>query len=159
MICETVHKWEAAVPEMIIPPRGVPEDDDGYLEQMTKAVFQAGFSWKVVERKWPAFRKAFHGFSVEKVASLSPGDVDVLLQDESIVRNRRKIEAAVWNARKVLALRADFGSMQDFLRSLDDRPYPDVNRQLQATFEHLGRTGAYVFLWSVGEDVPPWEDR
>jgi 3-methyladenine DNA glycosylase Tag len=147
------------VPETIIPPREVPESDDGYLEQMTKAIFQAGFNWKVVNDRWPSFRKAFEGFSVERVAALSPEDVDVLLQDESIVRNRRKIEAAVWNARKMLALRADHGSMQGFLRSLDDRPYREVNQTLQKTFEHLGRTGAYVFLWTVGEDVPDWKDR
>ncbi len=147
------------MPELIIPPREVPQSDDGYLEQMTKAIFQAGFSWKVVDRKWPAFQKALCGFSIEKVAALSPEDVDLLLQDESIVRNRRKLEAAVWNARKILALRADFGSMHGFLRSLDGQPYPEVSRTLQATFEHLGRTGAYVFLWSVGEDVPEWEHR
>ena len=147
------------MPEIIIPPRQVPESDDGYLEQLTKAIFQAGFSWKVIERKWPAFYQAFQAFSVEKVAALSPGDVDVLVQDETIVRNRRKIDAAVWNARKILALRADFGSMHAFLRSLDGRPYREVNNELQATFEHLGRTGAYVFLWSVGEDVPEWEHR
>jgi 3-methyladenine DNA glycosylase Tag len=147
------------VPEIIIPPRRTPESDDGYFEQMTKAIFQAGFSWKVVDRKWPAFQKAFQNFSIEKVASLTPSDVDVLVQDEAIVRNRRKIEATVWNARKILALRAEHGSMQGFLRSLDGRPYRDVNRALRAAFEHLGRTGAFVFLWSVGEDVPDWEDR
>lgn len=147
------------MPDVIIPPRRKPDGDDGYLEQMTKAIFQAGFSWKVVDRKWPAFQKAFQGFSVEKVASLTPSDVDVLVQDESIVRNRRKIEATVWNARKILALRAEHGSMHGFLRSLESLPYREVNRTLQAIFEHLGRTGAYVFLWSVGENVPDWEDR
>jgi 3-methyladenine DNA glycosylase Tag len=147
------------MPEVIIPPREVPESDDGYLEQMTKAIFQAGFSWKVVNEKWPGFRKAFEGFSVEKVAALSPDEVDVLLQDESIVRNRRKVEATVWNARKIIALRAEHGSMHAFLRSLDGKSYREVSRRLQATFEHLGRTGAFVFLWCVGEDVPDWEER
>jgi 3-methyladenine DNA glycosylase Tag len=150
---------EVDVPEIIIPPRRTPDSDDGYLEQMTKAIFRAGFSWKVIDRKWSAFQKAFEGFSIEKVAALTPSDVDVLVQDESIVRNRRKIEATVWNARKILSLRAEHGSMHAFLRSLDDRPYREVNRTLQATFEHLGRTGAFVFLYSVGEDVPDWEDR
>jgi 3-methyladenine DNA glycosylase Tag len=147
------------VPEIIIPPRQVPESDDGYLEQMTKAIFQAGFSWKVVNDKWPAFRKAFEDFSVERVAALSPEQVDLLLQDESIIRNRRKVQATVWNARKILALRAEHGSMNAFLRSMDGKGYPEVSRALQAGFEHLGRTGAYVFLWCVGEEVPDWHDR
>jgi 3-methyladenine DNA glycosylase Tag len=159
MACEIIHKLEVGLPEVIIPPREVPEGDDGYLEQMTKAIFQAGFSWKVVNEKWPSFRRAFKDFSVEQVAAFSPADVDALVQDASIVRNRRKIEAAVWNARKILALRAEFGSLQSFLRSLDGSSYREVNRTLQATFEHLGRTGAFVFLWCVGEEVPDWEDR
>jgi DNA-3-methyladenine glycosylase I len=147
------------MPEMVIPPRAKPDDDDGYLEQLSKAVFQAGFNWKIVERKWPAIRAAFESFAVERVAALSPEAIDTLLQDPAIIRNRRKVEAVVWNARKILGLRAEHGSVHAYLRSLDGRGYRKVSKELQATFEHLGRTGAYVFLWSVGEDVPDWHDR
>ena len=49
--------------------------------------------------------------------------------------------------------------MQAYLRSMDGQSYRQVSRALQGAFEHLGRTGAYVFLWCVGEDVPDWEDR
>lgn len=147
------------MPDVIIPPREKPDSDAGYLEQLAKAIFQAGFNWKVVESKWPAIRLAFEGFSVERAASLSPDDVDVMLQDPAIIRNRRKVEAVVWNARKILALCAEHGSMHAYLRSLDGRGYRQVSNELQSTFEHLGRTGAYVFLWSVGEDVPDWHSR
>ena len=78
-----------------IPPRQRPEDDNGYLEQMTKAIFQAGFSWRVIRDKWPNFRRAFDGFDVEKVAGYDERDVERLLADEGIVRNGRKIEATI----------------------------------------------------------------
>jgi 3-methyladenine DNA glycosylase Tag len=73
------------------------------LESITKAVFQAGISWRVVEAKWPGFREAFHGFDPERVAAMTPDDVARLREDTRIIRNRRKIEATVHNAEAVLA--------------------------------------------------------
>ncbi len=145
--------------DVMIPPRKVPESDDGYLEEMTKAIFQSGFSWKVVDQKWPNFQEAFEGFSVERVAEFDDRDVDRLLQDEGIVRNGRKIEATIRNAREIRGLQEEYGSFQDYLRSLEGVGYRGVSDALQSRFSHLGRTGAYAFLWSVGEDVPDWEDR
>lgn len=145
--------------DVMIPPRKVPESDDGYLEEMTRAIFQSGFSWKVVDQKWPSFREAFEGFSVERVAQFDDRDVDRLLQDEGIVRNGRKIEATIKNAAEIRSIQEEFGSFQDYLRSMDGKGYRLVSDELQSRFSHLGRTGAFVFLWSVGEDVPDWEDR
>lgn len=54
----------------VIPPRAVPADDAGYLEKITQAVFQAGFSWDVIRKKWPNFQAAFANFDVDKVAGL-----------------------------------------------------------------------------------------
>ncbi len=82
-------------PGFEIPPRVTPADDNGYFEQMTKAIFQAGFSWQVVNNKWPDFQKAFDGFDVDRVAAYGPEDVDRLLSDAGIVRNGRKIEATI----------------------------------------------------------------
>ena len=78
-----------------------PGTDSAYFDEMTKAVFRSGFSWKVVEDKWPNFRSAFDNFEVNKVASYDERDVDRLLADEGIVRNGRKIEATINNARAV----------------------------------------------------------
>ena len=145
--------------DVMIPPRKVPESDDDYLEEMTKAIFQSGFSWKVVDQKWPNFREAFEGFSVERVAEFDDRDLDKLLQDEGIVRNGRKIEATIKNAGEIRSILREHGSFRDYLRSMDGKGYRRVSDELQSRFSHLGRTGAYVFLWSVGEDVPDWEDR
>ncbi|MDH7484709.1 MAG: DNA-3-methyladenine glycosylase I [Anaerolineae bacterium] len=142
-----------------IPPRQRPTDDNGYLEQMTKAVFQAGFSWKVIGDKWPNFRRAFDGFDVEKVANYDALDVDRLLADESIVRNGRKIEATIHNARVMQELIARHGSFYNYLRSLDSLDYAGRRRELHRRFRHLGPTGIFVFLYCVDEEVPDWEER
>src|SRR5256885_9848146 len=86
------------------PPRIEPEKLADYLEVMTKAVFQSGISWRVIEAKWDGFRAAFAGFDPAAVAALTPEDVDRLVEDTRIVRNRRKIEATIDNAIELLAL-------------------------------------------------------
>jgi DNA-3-methyladenine glycosylase I len=141
------------------PPRVKPKDDSGYFEEMTKTVFRSGFSWKVIENKWPNFQKSFAQFSVDKVAAFDERDVDRLLADTSIVRNGRKIESTIHNARALKAIQKDFGSFEKYLRSLDGVGYPAVAKDLKNRFKHLGRTGTFTFLWIVGEEVPDWEER
>jgi 3-methyladenine DNA glycosylase Tag len=142
-----------------IPPRERPRSDNGYLEQMTKSVFQAGFSWKVIRDKWPGFQRAFDGFDIDGVAGYHTHDIDRLLADESIVRNGRKIEATIHNARVMRRLIDEHGSFFDYLRSLDHLDYPARRQELRQRFKHLGPTGIFTFLWSVDEEVPNWEDR
>jgi DNA-3-methyladenine glycosylase I len=142
-----------------IPERQVPADDNGYLEQMTKAIFQAGFSWRVIRAKWPSFLRAFDGFDIDQVADYDVPDRERLLNDASIVRNARKIEATIENARILRRLIAEHGSVWAYLRSLDGLAYPQKRKRLTRTFQHLGPTGVFVFLWCVDEDVPAWEER
>ena len=82
------------------PVRG----DDLLFERMSLEAFQSGLSWLIILRKRPAFRKAFKNFSIRKVAAFSTKDIERLLADNGIVRNRSKIEATIANARAVLAL-------------------------------------------------------
>ena len=74
-------------------------DDDPLYERLTLEAFQSGLSWLIILRKRPAFRAAFAGFAIEAVAAFGPADVQRLLADPGIVRNRAKIEAAISNAR------------------------------------------------------------
>ena len=83
-----------------IPPKITPKDDNGYFEELTKAIFRAGFSWGVVRAKWGGFRTAFHGFDLARVADYNPDDVSRLAEDARIVRNRRKILATIENAER-----------------------------------------------------------
>lgn len=142
-----------------IPPQKKPDSDSGYLEELTKAIFQAGFSWRVIRDKWPNFVEAFDGFDVATVAAYGQPDVERLVADAGIVRNRRKIEATIHNARMILDLGREHGSFHAYLRSLDALDYASRRKQLSHRFRNLGPTGVFTFLWCVDEKVPPWEDR
>jgi 3-methyladenine DNA glycosylase Tag len=126
---------------------------------MTKSIFQAGFSWKVIRDKWPNFRRAFHDFDIARVASYDTRDIDRLLADQGIVRNGRKIEATIHNARMMQELITQHGSFFAYLRTLDALDYSGRRKELRQRFKHLGSTGVFTFLWCVDEEVPTWEDR
>lgn len=142
-----------------IPPRKKPADDNGYFEELTKAIFQAGFSWRVIRDKWPNFQKAFEGFDIATVAGYGEPDVERLVADKGIVRNRRKIEATLYNARVMWDLIEEYGSFHAYLRSLDGSEYAARRQELGRRFKNLGPTGVFTFLWCVNEEVPAWEDR
>ena len=142
-----------------IPPQAKPQSDDGYLEEMTKAVFQAGFSWAVIRDKWPNFIRAFDGFNVNSVADYNDDDLERLLSDSGIVRNGRKVVATLVNTRTIQGLAQEHGSFHDYLRSLDGLTYAQKRKALTRQFSHLGPTGVFVFLWRVDEPVPEWEER
>lgn len=142
-----------------IPQPRTPDGDDGYLEELTKAIFRSGFSWRVVSDKWEAFRRAFDGFEVATVARYTPADLQRLAEDSSIVRNRRKLEATVDNARQMMELIDAHGSFRKYLRSLGHLDYRGRVGELTRQFRGLGRTGAFVFLHCVNEPVPHWTER
>lgn len=86
---------------------GLPvRDTPGVYERIVLEGFQSGLAWETVLRKRPAFRKAFRGFDPARVARFTARDVARLLKDEGIIRNRRKIEAAITNAKATVALAA-----------------------------------------------------
>jgi len=107
---------------------GVPEHDDRLLfEFLILEGAQAGLSWITILRKREAYRRAFAGFDAEKVARFGPRQVARLLADAGIVRNRLKIEAAINNAQRFLAVQEEFGSFDEYVwRFVDGRPI--VNR-------------------------------
>ena len=127
-----------------------------YLDVLSRAVFQSGISWRVVEAKWPGTRAALFDFDPERVADLTPDDVDRLAQDQRLIRNRRKIEATVANAQTLLELDREHKGFKRYLGSFKD--FDAVSADLVKRFKFLGGTGAYYFLHVVGEPVPAHED-
>jgi 3-methyladenine DNA glycosylase Tag len=123
---------------------------------MTKAVFQSGMSWRVIDAKWDGFREAFEDFDAEKVAGFGPDDVDRLAQDTRIVRNRRKIQATVDNAVEMVALDREHEGFRNYLRSRGS--FEETVADLKRHFGFLGDTGSYYFLHVVGEKVPPHDE-
>ena len=127
-----------------------------YLAVMTRAAFQSGLSWEVIERKWPGFVEAFDGFDPETVAGLTPPEVDALMDDARIVRNRKKVDATVYNAGELIATDREFGGFKKYLRSFPD--YAGLVKDFRKRFKFMGETGTYYFLYVVGEKVPPHEE-
>ena len=146
------------MPNYEVPPRAVPDNDAGYFEKITQAVFQAGFSWQVIRTKWPNFQQAFAGFEVDKVAAFTDEDLERLVEDKGIVRNGRKIAATIHNARICQDLIAQHGSLHNYLRSMDELDYNARSKKFSKQFKFMGAMGTYFFFWSVGEDVPDYEE-
>ena len=92
-------------------------DDQAMYELFLLETFQAGLSWITILKKREAFRTAFDGFNVEKVATYGEEKVNLLLQDAAIIRSRGKIAGAIQNAKIVLELQKEFGSFCDYLWS------------------------------------------
>jgi 3-methyladenine DNA glycosylase Tag len=124
-----------------------------YLEIMTKAVFQSGISWKVVESKWPGIKEAFKDFDIEAVAGLYEPELDELAQDTRVIRNRRQLSAIVSNAQRMIELDQEHGGFQKYLRSHPG--FTATVQDLRKQFKFMGDTGSYFFLLVVGEEVAP----
>jgi len=132
-----------------------PQELSGYLDALARVMFQTGISWRVVESKWPGTRDAFQGFKPDQVASLSTADVDRLMGDTRVIRNRKKLEAVVANARRMLELEGEHGGFDRYLDSLGD--FESTKTELRKRFAFLGDAGVWYFLWMVGRQVPAHE--
>jgi len=138
------------------PPQRRPRNLAGYLEALSRPVFQAGISWRVIDAKWDGIRAAFKGFDPNKVAAFGPKQVNSLMSNEAVVRSRPKIEAVIDNARTLLELDAEHRGFRRYLKSHGDPA--TVAADLQRQFRFIGPSGAYMFLYVVGEPVPPHDE-
>jgi DNA-3-methyladenine glycosylase I len=103
--------------------------EDALFERLCLEAFQTGLSWLTILRKRDAFREAFHGFRIDRVAELGDEEVERLMGDERIVRNRQKIEAALANARAAKRALEQDGSLAALIWSfVPDRPRPPRRR-------------------------------
>ena len=149
---------------------GVPAHDDRRLfEMLVLEGAQAGLSWLTILRKREAYRRAFDDFAVEKVARYGPKEIQRLLNDSGIVRNRLKIESAVRNARAFLNVQSEFGSFDAYVwrfvggtprqnawTSLSQIPArteesDTMSKDLKKRgFNFVGSTICYAFMQTVG---------
>jgi DNA-3-methyladenine glycosylase I len=140
--------------------------ESAYLERLTLEAFQSGLSWRTILMKRDAFREAFAGFDADAVAAYGQDDVSRLMADARIVRNRRKVDAAVVNAAATVALRDD-GGLQAFVESFrpEVSPAPETTEQMHTTspesvalskalkkrgFVFVGPTTMYALMEAIG---------
>jgi len=137
-----------------------------HLERLTLEAFQSGLSWRTILAKRQAFRDAFAGFDADTVAAFDERDVERLMADARIVRNRRKVEAAITNARATVALR-EHGGLEALIWSHrpEPGPAPRTTDELATTspesvalskalkkagFAHVGPTTMYALMEAIG---------
>jgi DNA-3-methyladenine glycosylase I len=139
-------------------------DDSAMFEALTLGVFEVGLSWAIVFAKRDAFRKAFRRFDVTKVAAMTARDVDRLVQDASIIRNRGKIQATVDNARAMMSASPSLAALArsyEIIRKRAPRSAADIPkstpqaeafaRQLKSQgYRFVGPTSVYAFMQNVG---------
>ena len=144
-------------------------DDRALFEFLVLEGAQAGLSWITILRKRPAYRAAFDGFDPRRVAAYDGAKIEALLADAGIVRNRRKIEAAVRNARAFQAIQGEFGTFDAYLwRFVDGAPVQNAWRShaqipartpvsealsrdlIRRGFGFVGPTICYAFMQAVG---------
>jgi len=139
-------------------------DEAAMFEALTLGVFQAGLSWAIVFGKRDAFRTVFHGFDIAKVAAMTDRDVDRLLQNPSIIRNRAKIQATVDNARAMRSASPSLATLAKSYehtrkrapRSLAELPASTPEADAFATrlksqgYRFVGPTSVYAFMQNIG---------
>ena len=128
--------------------------EQGVFERLVLESFQSGLSWSTILKKREAFRRAFASFIPEAVAAFTDQDRERLIQDAGIVRNKRKIEAAITNAQAVIALRGALTAEADAHRAgrVDEAPLARLLRPRQPYPRHLGEL---VWLYQPGQHPRP----
>jgi DNA-3-methyladenine glycosylase I len=130
---------------------GFPLKDDNLLfERLILEINQAGLSWITILRKAENFRKAYHGFDIERVANYGEKDRARLLADPGIIRNRLKINAAIVNAQKILELRKEYDSFMGWLDANHPRSKEEWTKLFKKTFVFTGGEIVNEFLISTG---------
>jgi len=135
-------------------PMPRPKDDDGYFEQMSRAVFLAGLNWNVIEKKWADIRRSLANFSIDAVAQFDDSDIDRLLKDEGMIRSAKKITAVIANAQAIQQVQREFGSFAKYLQAVKATGEEALLKDLHKRFAFLGESTAAIFLFSVGEEMP-----
>lgn len=130
---------------------GFPIDDDNELfERLVLEINQAGLSWETILNKQAGFRKAYDDFDIQIVAGYGESDRTRLLNDVSIIRNRLKIDAAIYNANIILALQKEYGSFKSWLDSHHPKTKDEWVKIFKKKFKFTGGEIVNEFLMSTG---------
>ena len=126
------------------------KDDNELFGRLILEINQAGLSWETILMKQDNFRRAYSGFSIEKIAKFTDFDRDRLLNDQGIIRNRLKVNAAIYNAQKVLEIKAEFGSFMIWLDHYHPLSKEEWTKLFKKTFKFVGGEIVNEFLMSTG---------
>jgi 3-methyladenine DNA glycosylase Tag len=117
---------------------------------------QAGLSWAVIDAHWDEYRAAFDDFAIVKVAQYGDGDVERIMCAPGVIHSRAKIEGTIRNARTLLDVEREFGSIRAYQTSFAD--YDAIRKDTKKRFAYLGDLNTYYWLFRTGAPVPGFED-
>ena len=143
---------KALLPKVATNKQLIELGDDRYLAMMTKSINQAGFSWKVIENKWPSFEEAFLGFDPRKLSYLSPEQWEAFTSDKRVVRNWQKIKALQDNVFFVQDESRRSGGFGKFIAQWPVDDQIGLMAYLKKNGSRLGGQSALWFLRRVGKD-------
>lgn len=143
---------EKLLPERVSKKKLAAIPDDRWLSIITKGVFRAGFNWKIIDNKWPAFEAAFHNFDPGACALLSDDDLDALCQNAAIVRNAAKIASVRHNAAFICELAKEHGSAGAFFANWPAQDFAGLLDVLKTRASRLSGTTGQYFLRFQGVD-------
>lgn len=125
-------------------------DDDELFGRLILEINQAGLSWTTILHKQQNFRKAYHNFSIKKIAAYKEKDFERLMNDAGIIRNRLKINAAIENAKTILQIQKEEGSFYKWLTNHHPQEKADWVKLFKNTFKFTGGEIVGEFLMSIG---------
>lgn len=126
------------------------EDEPRLFERLTLEIFQAGLSWLIILKKREGFRLAFENYNIDRIAAFDESDIERLMNDPEIIRNRRKIEAVIKNAKVVRELRDTHGGFGRWVEAHHPMSRMDWCKLFRATFAFMGKEVVGEFLMSIG---------
>jgi 3-methyladenine DNA glycosylase Tag len=148
----------AAALEARLPrPRSLAElravGDDRYLSQMSLRIFRAGLKHSLVDAKWPAFEKVFHGFEPRRVRAMSDDALQALLGDARLIRHWGKIKSVRDNAAAMIAIGEEHGSFGSWIADWPGAEIVELWEVLAKRFSQMGGNSGPTFLRMVGKDT------
>ena len=126
------------------------DNDDELFERLVLEINQAGLSWSTILNKQENFKKAYKNFNIKKVAAFSEKDFERLMNDQGIIRNRLKINAAIENAKTLLGIQKEFGSFKKWIDHHHPKTKEEWVKLFKSTFRFTGGEIVNEFLMSTG---------
>jgi 3-methyladenine DNA glycosylase Tag len=153
-------------PPVRVPKRPTPVDRiprviahptlDDHLAVISRAVFQAGLSWAFIDQNWDAYRAAFDDFNIARVAAYGEADIERIIASDGVIRSRAKIEGTIRNARALLEIEREFGSVRAYQDSFTS--YDEARKDAKKRFAYMGDLNTYYWRFRTAASVPPLEE-
>jgi hypothetical protein len=148
--CDEALGVAETIPEVVEAPSLA-----DYFEVMTRAVFQAGVSWKQIAQQWEAYREAFARFDPARVITFDDIDRVRVLETPGILRSPRKVDATIANAAALVQTKHEFGNLERYLESFDS--YAALAKDVKKRFAFMGAMNVWYWLFRTGHPVPRFE--